>query len=139
MQKCGCRCCTAFVSAVLILCSGIITITFPKGTCRKSLTNFKKILFAVVSTLGIDCTSDSTVCTYPDERSLRFFILGDWGGQEKFPYTTRIQDETARSIVNASQYSRPHFYISTGDNFYERGVKSVDDRRFNVSRSNCGD
>jgi len=85
------------------------------------------------SLLGSECARDGNVCKLPDnEHSLRFFILGDWGGQQHHPYTTDIQEMTAANIYNASLRLRPNFFVSTGDNFYEKGVQSVDDKKFKL-------
>lgn len=56
---------------------------------------------------------------------LRFFVLGDWG---------RGGDKSQRSVATAmaglAADSSVDFTVSTGDNFYENGVKSVQDKKW---------
>jgi len=59
-------------------------------------------------------------------RNLTFLALGDWGGREKYPYTTPNQLAVARGISRVSS----DFILAIGDNFYADGVTDVYDRRF---------
>lgn len=52
---------------------------------------------------------------------VRFLVLGDWGREG-----SRTQREVARRLGMAAEEGTD-FVITTGDNFYERGVTSVDD------------
>ncbi|PBQ30481.1 acid phosphatase [Sphingobacteriaceae bacterium] len=59
--------------------------------------------------------------TIPDS-ALNFLVIGDWGRCGEF-----FQKEVAEQMAFASVSGDASFIISTGDNFYPRGVKSVDD------------
>ncbi|WP_072390726.1 tartrate-resistant acid phosphatase type 5 family protein [Hyphomicrobium sp. CS1GBMeth3] len=52
---------------------------------------------------------------------LRFLAIGDWGER------TPGQKPVATALAEASRRLDPEFIVSTGDNIYENGVKSVDD------------
>ncbi len=64
--------------------------------------------------------------------SFRLLIVGDWGGVIDAPYTSQIQIKVAKAMENVAKMRNVHAVISTGDNFYTRGVKSVNDPRFQV-------
>jgi acid phosphatase len=55
---------------------------------------------------------------------LRFFAMGDWGsgGDD--------QKKVAAQMGRSAAKLAPDFIISTGDNFYPGGVRSVDDEQF---------
>lgn len=63
-----------------------------------------------------------------------FLAIGDWGRDGKHG-----QAEVAHALGHAvetrfhSHGYNPHYVISTGDNFYSDGVRSVDDPKFNAS------
>jgi acid phosphatase len=59
---------------------------------------------------------------------LNFVVVGDWGreGADK-------QGEVAVAMGHAAEQIRSQFVISVGDNFYEDGVASVDDRQWRTS------
>lgn len=57
----------------------------------------------------------------PDS-ALNFLVIGDWGRCGEF-----FQKEVAEQMSFASVSGNASFIISTGDNFYPKGVKSVDD------------
>ena len=61
--------------------------------------------------------------TYP-----RFLVLGDWGREGDYNQTV-VADAMARRAASL----RPDFVVSTGDNFYEWGLVSVDDPAFDRS------
>jgi tartrate-resistant acid phosphatase type 5 len=46
---------------------------------------------------------------------------------------TNAEQLCAKFISDISLDKKPHFFVSTGDNFYEYGVNSVDDPRFKVT------
>lgn len=66
------------------------------------------------------------------ENYIRFFLLGDWGGLPWSPYRTIVQNNVAKYMHKYSQLNKVHFHLSLGDNFYFDGVKSVNDKRFQV-------
>lgn len=63
-----------------------------------------------------------------------FLALGDWGRKGKHNQTRVGQILGAVSHAHsASNPSNPVTVLSTGDNFYSKGVKSVDDKHFSSS------
>ncbi|KAH7943112.1 hypothetical protein HPB52_005510 [Rhipicephalus sanguineus] len=70
-------------------------------------------------------TSQQQFCAVPG--------FGDWGGLPFYPYTTRIQRNLAKTMAVVAAAKRIDFVLSLGDNFYFKGVRSVDDRRFKAS------
>ncbi|MGA1249967.1 MAG: purple acid phosphatase family protein [Candidatus Kapaibacteriota bacterium] len=59
--------------------------------------------------------------SYEDETPLRFLALGDWGAG------TALQKDVAASMDLYAMTKPIDMIISTGDNIYGKGVKSVDD------------
>ena len=62
--------------------------------------------------------------------SLSFLVLGDWGGQPSSPYTTPAEVKLAKTMGEIATDLDAAFTLALGDNFYDRGVSSVDDPRF---------
>ena len=63
---------------------------------------------------------------------LRFLAIGDWGGQDSYPYHTEEQWETAQGMARVASKggvdmdeNRPaaSFVLSLGDNFYWNGFQ----------------
>lgn len=65
--------------------------------------------------------------------SIRFLAIGDWGGLPYPPYVTAVQKTTAREMSKVAEQMGADFILALGDNFYFRGVESVDSQRFQVS------
>ena len=61
---------------------------------------------------------------------LSFLVLGDWGGQPDSPYTTPAELQLAKIMGQEATAIGSQFTLALGDNFYDTGVKSVDDPRF---------
>ncbi|HWY30109.1 MAG TPA: metallophosphoesterase, partial [Candidatus Acidoferrum sp.] len=59
---------------------------------------------------------------------LNFLVFGDWGRRGE-----RDQVEVAEQMAKAAGDVQPRFIVSVGDNFYENGVKSVDDPHWQKS------
>ncbi|MEM6801769.1 MAG: metallophosphoesterase, partial [Bacteroidota bacterium] len=60
--------------------------------------------------------------------SLRFAVIGDWGVKGK------LQQKTVAKELNAQCQSKDFdFIITTGDNFYPRGVASIEDDHWKSS------
>ncbi len=53
---------------------------------------------------------------------LSFFVIGDWGRKGSLQ-----QQEVANKMADIAYKIKPDFFISTGDNFYENGVVSIND------------
>ena len=62
--------------------------------------------------------------------SLRFLVMGDWGGLPVHPYKTSIESGTAKGMADLTSRYGTQFNLALGDNFYYKGVKSVNDHRF---------
>jgi len=65
--------------------------------------------------------------------SLRTFIIGDWGGVDKKPYTTLYERSTAEQMGKMADLYGPQYIFALGDNFYYSGVKNEYDFRFNAT------
>ncbi|TNN40376.1 Tartrate-resistant acid phosphatase type 5 [Liparis tanakae] len=71
--------------------------------------------------------------TSTNRTSIRFLAVGDWGGLPRPPYVSPVQEVTAREMTNVAEQMGADFILALGDNFYYRGVHSVDSPRFHVS------
>jgi acid phosphatase len=60
--------------------------------------------------------------------ALNFIIFGDWGRNGE-----KDQRDVAAQMAIAAQAMAAKFIVSVGDNFYENGVKSVDDPQWQTS------
>ena len=56
---------------------------------------------------------------------MTFIALGDWGDT-----LLPGQQQVANQMALWAEKWQPSFIMSTGDNFYPNGVRSVDDRQF---------
>lgn len=79
------------------------------------------------------CSSQFYVFRPGNRTSIKFLALGDWGGVPYPPYITAVQKATAREMSKVAQQMGADFVLALGDNFYFRGVDSVDSPRFQVS------
>ena len=68
-----------------------------------------------------------------NDREVRFFLLGDWGGVKFYPHKTLVQELIAFAMEMRAQKMKTHFQLGLGDNFYKLGVQSVNDSRFQVA------
>jgi tartrate-resistant acid phosphatase type 5 len=59
---------------------------------------------------------------------LTFAVIGDWGRQG-----SPSQRQVARQMGIACERDKAAFVVSVGDNFYERGVTSLDDSHWQQS------
>jgi len=62
--------------------------------------------------------------------SSSFLVMGDWGGKPSWPYSTTEEVATAKGMNAVAASENLDFALALGDNFYDSGVKSVDDKRF---------
>ena len=99
---------------------------------KQTRREFVKTLFiagqAVVASrfLPIDLLGQSAL---PD--SLNFLVFGDWGRRGETD-----QKEVAGQMAKAAMDINAKFVISVGDNFYESGVTSVEDKHWKQSFEN---
>lgn len=65
-----------------------------------------------------------------DNESISFLVLGDWGRRSEWN-----QSLVASAMARKASVSnpRPSFVVSTGDNFYESGLTSPNDKDFDLS------
>eukprot|EP00658_Telonema_sp_P-2_P071488 TRINITY_DN60749_c0_g2_i1.p1 TRINITY_DN60749_c0_g2~~TRINITY_DN60749_c0_g2_i1.p1 ORF type:complete len:311 (+),score=55.16 TRINITY_DN60749_c0_g2_i1:39-971(+) len=61
---------------------------------------------------------------------LSFMVMGDWGGMPIWPYFSPGEHAIAKSLGRIAGETNASFTLALGDNFYEHGVKNVDDPRF---------
>ena len=69
-------------------------------------------------------------CYVSGENTLKFLVVGDWGGMDIAPYYTAAQLKVARQMGRTAEKIGSDFTVSVGDNFYTKGVQNVDDPRF---------
>uniref|UniRef100_A0A3Q1KC68 Tartrate-resistant acid phosphatase type 5 n=1 Tax=Anabas testudineus TaxID=64144 RepID=A0A3Q1KC68_ANATE len=68
--------------------------------------------------------------TNKNRTSIKFLAVGDWGGLPYAPYVTAVQRATAREMGIVADQMGADFILALGDNFYYKGVDSVDSPRF---------
>ncbi len=68
--------------------------------------------------------------SFGDEQPIRILALGDWGAG------TSLQKEVAKGMNIYAEKNPIDFIISTGDNIYGKGVKSVDDPQWKTKFEN---
>lgn len=74
------------------------------------------------------------LCSLTENRtSIKFLAVGDWGGVPYPPFITPVQKATAREMSTVAEQMGADFVLALGDNFYYKGVDSVDSPRFKVS------
>ena len=61
---------------------------------------------------------------------LKFMMVGDWGGQSKKPHYTDAEMSISEQMGKTAADIGANFTVAVGDNFYDDGVKDVDDKRF---------
>src|SRR6185295_9526775 len=64
----------------------------------------------------------------PLKPQLNFLVVGDWGRDGK-----KHQSEVAGRMGQTAATMGARFVVSTGDNFYTLGVRSVDDSKWGTS------
>ncbi|XP_072129585.1 tartrate-resistant acid phosphatase type 5b [Mobula birostris] len=70
------------------------------------------------------------------DNAIQFIAFGDGGGLPHPPYVTDIQRATAQEMGRIAQKFGVDFVLNVGDNFYFRGVTSVNDHRFKETFEN---
>uniref|UniRef100_A0A914XQW7 Tartrate-resistant acid phosphatase type 5 n=1 Tax=Plectus sambesii TaxID=2011161 RepID=A0A914XQW7_9BILA len=82
---------------------------------------------ATLRTGANQCTD--SVCVV-DDQSLRFFAIGDFGGEPIWPWYSPVQKDIAEAMEKLGTERNTHFQIGLGDNFYTTGVTDVKDKRW---------
>jgi tartrate-resistant acid phosphatase type 5 len=87
--------------------------------------------FIFLNSVFPQAKSDSTSKKITAKKTLRFTVFGDWGrnGEDK-------QRETAQQMGIVANSFKPAFIVSTGDNFYPSGVRSIRDNHWQSSFQN---
>lgn len=95
--------------------------------------NYCKINFETKNLICVCLVSECVLSSCEmNSDSLKFIVLGDFGGKKDSPYVTRKQLIVAEAMNTIAGKHSAQFYISCGDNFYPRGVANVSDPRFQV-------
>jgi tartrate-resistant acid phosphatase type 5 len=96
-----------------------------------------KAKWAILTLFGLGC---SWIADEPGDpifnpgvppKPLTFFVIGDWGRRGE-----DVQRRVAAAMNARAAIDRPVFIISTGDNFYDDGVTSLQDLSFAESFEN---
>ena len=75
-------------------------------------------------------TVTQTIADSSDQNSLSFVMLGDWGGKEHPPYYMNAEKEIAEKMGSVAEDINAQFTIALRENFFNHGVKDVNDERF---------
>uniref|UniRef100_A0A4W4FF31 Tartrate-resistant acid phosphatase type 5 n=1 Tax=Electrophorus electricus TaxID=8005 RepID=A0A4W4FF31_ELEEL len=97
------------------------------------------LLFVFIILPAVLCYSPSFVdleTKGSNQSSIRFLVVGDWGGLPTAPFTTKIEWATAQEMGRTADQLGADFVLALGDNFYFKGVRSVDDPRFQETFEN---
>jgi tartrate-resistant acid phosphatase type 5 len=70
----------------------------------------------------------ATIPAFGAEHEPTFLAIGDWGFKG-----SSGQRKVAAAMTSAARHLAPRFVISVGDNFYGKGVRSVDDPHWQES------
>jgi tartrate-resistant acid phosphatase type 5 len=97
----------------------------------------KKLLLLVVL-VNVFCACETAKEKKADDKTVlktdsvfNFLVVGDWGRNGEFK-----QKEVANQMGLSSEALKASFIISTGDNFYDDGVQSIDDTLWHSSFEN---
>src|ERR1700729_1241386 len=80
---------------------------------------------------GIRGSKSDSILIHLPKKSLKFIVLGDWGRNGDYH-----QSDVAEEMNVISMKYGVDFYISTGDNFYDNGIRSVNDPLWTTSFEN---
>ncbi|MBF8269743.1 MAG: acid phosphatase [Gammaproteobacteria bacterium] len=83
---------------------------------------FSNLILSVVLLAGTLACAGQTTQTATARQSLQFIVIGDWGMQGD-----ATQVKIAQQMEQVAATHTIDFIVTTGDNFYPFGVKSVDD------------
>src|ERR1700754_3247232 len=96
------------------------------GATTMSRTDFSRrtVIGGIAATAAIAPLSQSSAFSRPPS----FLAFGDWGRDG-----AQHQRDVAVQMGKAAAELGSRFVVSVGDNFYENGVKSVDDPQWKTS------
>jgi len=86
------------------------------------MKNLQKLFLIVLISTAVFAQETTKKEIEKIPNTLSFMVIGDWGRNGDF-----LQRETAVALNNVVPKVGGSFVISTGDNFYESGVASIDD------------
>jgi acid phosphatase len=96
---------------------------------NQSRRQFVRTLFVATSATALGAVLPrSLFAADAKNNGLNFLIFGDWGREGQ-----KEQRAVAEQMGTAAEAIGAKFVISVGDNFYEHGVKSVDDPQWQTS------
>ncbi|CAH1249452.1 ACP5 [Branchiostoma lanceolatum] len=96
--------------------------------CKSSV--LRLIAVVVVLTSGTGIVAAPFKAYDKDQASLRFMVLGDWGGIPLYPYRTGVEKDVAARMGKVADSMDYKFVLGLGDNFYFDGVQNEFDKRF---------
>uniref|UniRef100_A0A914WZP6 Tartrate-resistant acid phosphatase type 5 n=1 Tax=Plectus sambesii TaxID=2011161 RepID=A0A914WZP6_9BILA len=91
---------------------------------------FVALLVCIFAILRIDANQCTDSVCVVDDQSLRFFAIGDFGGEPIWPWYSPVQNDIAKAMEKLGTERNTHFQIELGDNFYTTGVTDVNDKRW---------
>ena len=99
--------------------------------CSKYIQNYMPFIqrfshYCFLLLTIVSCKHDTNPSTPLKE--LSFLVVGDWGRNG-----TQNQQEVANQMNRTALKANAQFVISTGDNFYESGVQSINDSQWETS------
>ena len=69
------------------------------------------------------------------DSKLKFITIGDWGCETSTGTTSNNQAMVAKAMTEYARKYGVNFIVSVGDNFYERGVTSLNDPKVRLQLS----
>lgn len=126
----------ALMLVSILIAAVPVTYCYPSAFQDLGEMSSKYSCTLAFTTLGLHSKSSGVtlllyVCT-GNRTSIKFLAVGDWGGVPYPPYITAVQKATAREMSKVAEQMGADFILALGDNFYYRGVDSVDSPRFKV-------
>jgi len=92
---------------------------------------FSYLLFVLASTAFLTACDPPNKIAHHSKAGLSFFVLGDWGNKGG-----GAQIPVANEMIAQSAVYHPSMILTVGDNFYEDGVKSLQDEHWQLSYEN---
>ncbi|XP_056890444.1 tartrate-resistant acid phosphatase type 5a isoform X1 [Takifugu flavidus] len=102
----------------------------PTRSLQMALVLVTVLISAIPAASCYSTTFQDLPLTGRNRTSIKFLAIGDWGGLPYPPYTTVVQRTTAQEMSNTAERMGADFIVALGDNFYYKGVRSVDSSRF---------
>lgn len=128
----------ALVLVTTLIAAIPVTYCYPTVFQDLQLTGREYCVRSLISNASVwalprESSSSSDICLAGNRTSVKFLAIGDWGGVPYPPYITVVQKATAREMSKVAEQMGADFVLALGDNFYYKGVGTVDSPRFKVS------